>query len=181
VAFDIANFDADFFGDGSVTIDQTGRLNWTIDPLSTKFSGNIEVKAYCGVRGTFFNVTIVAADLCSTVTCLPGFDCDRCDGTCIEAVAPTGTIINVSETTVIAQGSEEVWVLPKGALLDKIIVESAAAQTVTVGTTTGGDDIINETLGVGEIFIDDNLIFNASNEVPLYVNADDAKLTFYFR
>lgn len=82
----------------------------------------------------------------------------------------------------VTQSVEVVYNLPENSIVQKIIVEPSenAANTVTVGTTTSGTDILNLSLVDDNISVNDVEIIQKINPT-IYINsnAQDIRLTIY--
>jgi len=83
------------------------------------------------------------------------------------------SIIGGATPQTIFMSADGTYILPDGYLIDKIYIKPTAADTVRIGTTVGGDEIMFDKVMVPNVYST-----NGINNVDVY--ADGAPVTIYF-
>lgn len=180
VVFTLHEWDDEFFQ--SVNITPTGVLEWTILDNPKGFIGSLVFKASCGKYGDYVNVQIGYENLCAFKSCNAGEICNKCNGNCVPDPALTGGVpTQTASNQVVVQGEEVAYILREGWVLDFVVVESGVDQTVSIGTTTGGDDVLSDTFLEDTVIKADASYVAVGGDVVLYINATDARVSFYIR
>lgn len=180
VVFTLHEWDDDFFH--SVNITPSGMLEWSILDNPKGFIGSLIFKASCGKYGDYVNVQIGYENLCAFTSCNAGEICDKCNGNCIPDPSLTGGVpTQTASNQVVVQGEEVAYILREGWVLDFVVVESAADQTFSIGTISGTDNVVTDTFLNDTVTKVDASYVAVGGDVVLYINATDARVSFYIR